>query len=105
VLIVGIATRERPAGPLADLAPLVRPLNAQATVFGHFHAAAFSYRPVKKGRLDLQQTVHGLYDTEELQGILHLLCDCREITGAGESELVSGACWISPLTDVQKESH
>ncbi|HEV8715985.1 MAG TPA: STAS domain-containing protein [Candidatus Binatia bacterium] len=98
-LAVGVATR-------ADhqaLAPLVRPLGKGPWPAGHFHAAAFSYRPLQKGALDVKTTVTTLFEAETLQGVLHLLNDDREIAGAGQSEFVRGACWIGPITEVVTE--
>lgn len=82
------------------LAPLLRPLGAEPTPVGHFHAAAFSYRTLPKGEIDLQTTVAALFEQQSLQSILHLLGDYREATGMGESEFVRGACWVGPITDV-----
>jgi anti-anti-sigma factor len=65
---------------------------------GHFHAAAFRFRPIRKGRIDLGETVTGLFESEQLLGVLHLLYDDRAIAGCGESEFVRGACWIGPIT-------
>jgi hypothetical protein len=99
ILAVGVATR-------ADhhaLAPLVRPLGKGPWPAGHFHAAAFSYRPLQKGTLDVKTTVSTLFEAETLQGVLHLLNDDREIAGAGQSEFVRGACWIGPITEVMTE--
>jgi anti-anti-sigma factor len=98
-LAVGVATR-------ADhhaLAPLVRPLGKGPWPAGHFHAAAFSYRPLQKGTLDVKTTVSTLFEAETLQGVLHLLNDDREIAGAGQSEFVRGACWIGPIAEVMTE--
>jgi anti-anti-sigma factor len=96
-LVVGIAARSK-ASPIPEsLLPLLRPLDAAGTLLGHFHAAVFSYRPIKKRKLDLHETVNMLFDTEDLHGVLHLLGDYREISGAGDSEFVSGACWIGPI--------
>ena len=92
-LAAGIVTRESGAA----LAPLVRPL-APGAASGHVHAAAFSYRPIKKGRVDLLATVRSLFESEALLGVLHLLGDDRD--GGRQSEFVRGACWISPLTEV-----
>ena len=88
-LVVGVVTREASAA----LAPLVRPL-ARDAVSGHFHAAAFSYRPLKKGRIDMAATVRSLFEAETIHGVLHLLGDDRE------SEFVRGACWVSPIEEV-----
>jgi anti-anti-sigma factor len=91
-LVVGVAARE----PEAELAPWLRPL-AAAGPEGHFHAAAFSYRPLPRGRVELRETVASLFEGAILQGVLHLLRDPRERIGAGESEFVRGACWVAPI--------
>jgi hypothetical protein len=65
---------------------------------GHLHAAAFPFRAIKKGRIDLADTVSALFEADQPLGVLHLLHDDRESAGAGESELVRGACWLAPLT-------
>ena len=102
-VIVGVASRGNPAGGIAnDLAPLLRPLGPKSEIFGHFHAAVFSYRPFKKRKLELGSVVGSLFDSEDLQAVVHLLHDDREITGGGESEFLSGACWLSPITNVAK---
>lgn len=74
--------------------PLLRP---HGTVLGHFHAAAFPYRPLQKGRIELAESIAGLFDSHSLQSVLHLLCDPREINGSGESEFFRGALWIAPI--------
>jgi len=96
-LVAGIAAR----GSCGPLDPLLRPLRKDSELRGHFHAAAFSYRPVKKGSVELNATVATLFENTSLQGVLHLLADDREIEGAGESEFVRGACWVSPIGEVQ----
>jgi anti-anti-sigma factor len=98
-LAVGVATRDAPP----ELSALLRPLAAGATAAGHFHAAAFSYRPLQKGDIDLAATVATLFEAETLQGILHLLTDDREISGAGQSDFVRGACWIGPIATIVTE--
>lgn len=98
-LIVGVVARHE----IAILAPFLRPLGAEPWPAGHFHAAAFSYRPLRRGRLDLRSTVATLFEREHLQGVLHLINDDRPIVGAGQSELVRGACWIGPLGRVTAE--
>jgi hypothetical protein len=61
------------------------------------HAAAFSYRPMRKGQVDLHETVRRLFETESPQTLLHLLHDDRARVGAGQSEFIQGACWIGPI--------
>jgi anti-anti-sigma factor len=97
--VAGLAT----ASPDGPLAALVRPLGNGAGVAGHFHAAAFSYRPLQKGRLELALAVQSLFQAETLQGVLHLLADQREAAGAVESEFVRGACWVAPVSQITPE--
>jgi anti-anti-sigma factor len=96
-LVVGIAARE----PEAILAPWLRPLSP-AGPEGHFHAAAFSYRPLPRGRVELRETIASLFEGAILQGLLHLLRDPRERIGAGESEFVSGVCWVAPIAGIAR---
>jgi anti-anti-sigma factor len=93
VLAAGVVTRDgrvdRPStGQLRPIGP---------GCAGHFHAAAFRFRPIQKGPIQLGETVTGLFEPEQLLGVLHLLYDDRAIAGSGESELVRGACWMSPI--------
>lgn len=98
-LVVGIAARSQ----RQPLQPFLRPLRHEESPVGHFHAAAFSYRPLKKGDLDLKNTVATLFEAENLQGILHLLSDDRGVVGAGQSEFVRGTCWIGRVSDIVSE--
>jgi anti-anti-sigma factor len=92
-VVAGIASRSA-SGPLG---PLLRPLAGADGVCGHFHAAAFSYRPLQRGVIELKKTVRSLFEHETLQGILHLIGDDRDAVGVSESEFVRGACWIGAL--------
>ncbi len=94
-LVSGVAA----GSECAPLAPMLRPVGAEAWPQGHFHAAAFSYRPLKKGTIDLNATVTTLFETETLQGVLHLLTDDREAAGPQQSEFVRGACWIGAASE------
>jgi anti-anti-sigma factor len=96
-LISGVAANSE----CLPLAPLLRPLGAAAGPLGHFHAAAFSYRPLQKGSIDLKDTVTTLFETETLQGVLHLLTDARLAAGPQQSEFVRGACWIGAAADIR----
>jgi len=96
-LVAGIGA----SSECAPLTPMLRRLGANAVPIGHFHVAAFSYRPLKKGNIDLNATVSTLFDTETLQGVLHLLSDTREAAGPQQSEFVRGACWISTASEIR----
>jgi anti-anti-sigma factor len=96
-LISGVAA----GSECEPLAPLLRPLGDETSPAGHFHAAAFSYRPLQKGRIDLKTTVTTLFETETLQGVLHLLTDHRLAAGPQQSEFVRGACWIGAASDIR----
>jgi anti-anti-sigma factor len=96
-LVSGVAA----SSECVPLAPLLRPLGAGAGPLGHFHAAAFSYRPLQKGNIDLKNTVTTLFETETLQGVLHLLTDARLAAGPQQSEFVRGACWIAAAADIR----
>ena len=102
---MGVASRGAPSGRAKPLAPLLRPLTPRSELHGHFHAAVFSYRPFKKRKLELNETVAALLENEDLQAVLHLLHDDREITGGGESEFVRGACWVGPIANVSGGSY
>jgi len=99
--VAGIAVRGNPD----DLAAIVRPFPkpSGAAFAGHFHAAAFSYRPIQKGQIDWKTSIRSLFEGHALEGILHLLTDDRSISGGGETELVRGACWIAPISTTAAE--
>ena len=86
------------ACPTAQGAELMRPMTRNGKCSGHFHAAAFPYRPLQKGRMDLRRVTHGLFEGHAALGILHLLNDWRDIHGVGESRFVRGACWFAPVS-------
>jgi hypothetical protein len=100
VLIAGVARtgREGPSSPALDA--LLRPIDAAGELHGHFHAAVFPYRPLKKRTLDLYASARELFESGAIQDVLHLLRDGRPVVGAGESELLGGACWLSPISEI-----
>ncbi len=101
VLAAGIAVR----GSAGALAPVIRsfPNPSGPPVAGHLHAAAFSYRPVQRGQIDLKASIKSLFEGQSLEGILHLLSDDRALSGSGQSELVRGACWVAPISNIAVE--
>jgi hypothetical protein len=94
VLIAGIAS----AAPPEQLLAFLRPIARETSISSHFHAAAFAYRPLQRGRLEMKAAARGLFETGGLQAVIHLLADTREF-GAGESELRRGACWVAPIRE------
>jgi hypothetical protein len=96
VAIAAGIVRARPSGEAAadDIAAQLRPIGERC--LGHLHAAAFRFRPIRKGAIEFAETVTSLFESEPLLGVLHLLHDDRGAAGAGESEFVRGACWIAP---------
>lgn len=92
-LVVGVV--QRPDGPVPPAQ--LRSLGGDGDLVGHFHAAAFSFRPFKKGRLVLGDTVRTLFEDTGVQGVLHLLNDNRPVVGVGQSEFTRGACWIGAI--------
>jgi hypothetical protein len=92
-LIVGVAAGDARSASLRLVKPLVR----SGKLHGHFHAAAFPYRPLRKGRVELAATVEPLFESEQVLGLLHLLNDWRPANGAGESRFLRGACWCAPI--------
>ena len=94
-LVAGILARS------ADdrLTPLLRPLNGDG-LLGHLHAAACSYHAMPRGRIDLRDSVTALFETQTIQGVLHLLNDERERVDSGQSEFYRGACWMTPITEI-----
>ena len=93
-LVVGLVAR----GDASAVSAVLRPLAAGARLSGHFHAAAFNYRHLQKGQIDLKHTVRSLFENDSLQGVLHLLNDDRPMAGVGESEFVHGAIWMGPIS-------
>ncbi|MGO8731653.1 MAG: STAS domain-containing protein [Terriglobia bacterium] len=91
-VIAGVVSDDPPP----QLAPLLRPISPGGTVKGHFHAGAFGYHPLQKGRVELHATITKLFDTGGLHGVMHLLADDRP-SGGGESVLLRGACWFGPI--------
>jgi anti-anti-sigma factor len=96
-LVAGVATKKR------EVPSILRWMDQSEKVAGHFHAAAFPYRPLRKGKIEMNETIAGLFESNRVEGVLHLIQDDREIGGSGESAFVRGACWISPVTEFINE--
>ncbi len=100
-VIAGVASRS----PGPQLASWLRPIAQTIPMHAHLHAAAFGYRPLQKGNIEINAAVRGLFETGGLQGVMHLLTDDREITGGGESEFRRGACWVAPILQFAAQEH
>jgi len=92
-LIAGVVARPDAPGDHSQL----RPIGGSEGLIGHFHAAAFPFQPLRRGRIALAETVASLFETERVLGVLHLLHDDRVANGAGANELIRGACWMAPI--------
>jgi anti-anti-sigma factor len=99
VLIAGLATNDS-VSEASPLRGFLRPMDSPNGLVGHFHAAVFPYRHMKKRTLQLESMISELFQSGSVHDVLHLLRDDRPITGLGESELLGGACWVAPLQDV-----
>ena len=95
-LIVGVVSRR----PDSVLAPHLRPVAPGTDLLGHFHAVAFSYRPVPQRTVVLRTLVTRLFAQQRVRGVLHLFGDDRGAAGAGESGFRRGLCWTAPITGV-----
>ena len=93
VLIVGMAER----APQPQTAVCLRPIGPGTRASGHFHAAVFPYRPLPKGKIELQEMVSSILGSDSAQMVMHLLADEREFEGLGQTDLMRGACWAAPL--------
>ncbi len=94
VLLVGVAQR---GASIPALESELRPIGTGRDLVGHFHAAAFGFRPLQRGSIELKEIVADLFRQEELLGVLHLLRDDRGKESRRESAFLRGACWVGPL--------
>ncbi|MCF7974081.1 MAG: STAS domain-containing protein [Phycisphaerae bacterium] len=77
--------------------PFLRTVGRDSSALGHFHAAAFSYSPITRGKLSLEETLATTFERQTLQGVMHLLADRRDDNAAMESEFKRGAIWMGAL--------
>jgi anti-sigma B factor antagonist len=94
-IIAGVVARA-PEGPLAAH---LRPLGAMG-LFGHFHAAVFSYHPLPQRTVELGDLMRGIFTNQQLRDVLHLLWDDRSEGAVGESALLRGVGWVGPITQI-----
>ncbi|HEU5040028.1 MAG TPA: STAS domain-containing protein [Gemmatimonadales bacterium] len=96
VLVTGVVSRR----PDPVLAPHLRPVAPGTDILGHFHAVAFTYRPVPQRTVVLRALVTRLFAQQRVRGVLHLFGDDRGAAGAGESGFRRGLCWTGPISRV-----
>jgi anti-anti-sigma factor len=94
VVVVGVGHRRPPP----DLAPFLRPVSAASATAVHCHAAVFPYRPVPQSGLELPQFLGALFETNSARSVLHLVHDERPAEGLGQTDLLRGTVWMSPLS-------
>lgn len=97
-LVAGYASR----APSAAAAPFLRRLGPGEGLLGHFHAAIFPYRPIRKQYVTLEDTLQRLFEDQGVRAVLHLLYDDRPASGSGCTRVRRGACWIGPAEPVRE---
>lgn len=90
-IILGVVARN----PGPALEPHVRSIGDG--LHAHLHAAAFGFRPLRRGLIDLAQEARQLFEEQPLRGVMHLIRDERPIVGAGVTQMVRGAMWVAPV--------
>ena len=93
-LIIGVISRK----PDQLLASQVRPLADDSELSIHAHAGIVPFNPIKKGYIELGDSLDKFMSTQTIRGVLHLLNDDRDGVGVGESYLRRGALWCAPVT-------
>ncbi|MBN2600819.1 MAG: STAS domain-containing protein [Candidatus Marinimicrobia bacterium] len=63
----------------------------------HIHGAVFPYQPLQNGKIELKTAVQKFFNGPPPLAVMHLVDDARPVVGLGESALIRGACWFSPL--------
>ncbi|HBC73848.1 MAG: hypothetical protein A2008_11200 [Candidatus Wallbacteria bacterium GWC2_49_35] len=92
-LCAGLSCAKPDSGSAA--AQFLRPLASGSLLTGHFHAAVFDFTPLKKNCIDPAEHIAALYEKGAPESVLHLINDWRAGSGAGETEFMSGTCWIT----------
>ncbi len=99
VLMAGVIFRR----PDDTWSRIVRPLSGGG-LRGHFHAAVFSFIPVKKSGDSPGEIVNDLFDSGRMQTVMHLVHDDRPVLGVGQSEFIYGTCWAGSISSLKDES-
>jgi len=73
------------------------PLPSAPDMTAHIHAAVFPYQPLPNGNIELDAAIGKFFNGPPPLAVMHLADDARPVIGIGESALIRGACWFSPL--------
>ena len=81
----------------SKLKSFTRKISSNSEAIGHFHTAIFPYKPLKKNEKSIAEVSNSFFESGQIQSILHLLNDEREIVGTGQSEFKNGMIWVGEL--------
>ncbi|MGD9822948.1 STAS domain-containing protein [Desulfobacter sp.] len=98
-VILGVVSR----GSVND-GQLLFPMEPDSEYAAHLHAAVFPHQVLQNGRIDLFETLGRFFNGPSPLAVLHLVNDSRPVIGLGESALVRGACWFSPVNDEEVDA-
>jgi anti-anti-sigma factor len=73
-------------------------------ISAHIHGAVFPYQPMQNGRIELKAMVDKFFSGPPPLAVMHLADDTRPAVGLGESALIRGACWFSPIERAEVQS-
>lgn len=94
-LVVGVVARD----PRPPLSRMLRQTDGTG-MYSHSHAVACGYRAMRKGTLDLKETIADIFQDPALLGLLHLVNDDRVLIGQGQSLFRQGVAWFAPIEGV-----
>ena len=95
-VLAGVIAR----APQQPLATHLRPFGVVGRLYGHIHAAVFSYNPLPQRTVDLETLLKGVFRNHQLRDVLHLVWDDRGDAGVAESTLVRGVAWVAPIAEI-----
>jgi anti-anti-sigma factor len=96
-VITGVICRDK-----EDMNDILRPISQNSDIYTHLHAGIFPFVPLKKDIKDISELTDELFRNHELETILHLMGDDREVVGIGQSEVVQGYCRIGEIGEIRK---
>jgi anti-anti-sigma factor len=97
-LIFGVASRHEKRKEFS----LLPVLPSQPELSMHAHACVFPFQPLQNGQIVLEETLKKFVGGPPPEAIMHLTDDVRPAIGLGQSALVRGACWCSPIVNPEE---